>query len=188
MRPLRLTVVLVLALIGVASGCGDDDDGGGDAGSDSGLSAEEEAYVDEAIEDFDPERDAPMTEQDARCVATSMVQGLGVERLEEIGITPESFSDDGDLPVGTVDEADATTLVDGIAECIDFRELFLAGFAEEGSISSETADCLAEEFDVDLVKRSMVVMMSEGEEALSASSGVGAEMMEAFLACPGAIE
>ena len=121
-------------------------------------------------------------------MATSMVEGLGIERLEEIGITPESFSEEGDLPEGSLDEADATTLVDGIATCIDFRELFLTGFAEDGDLSPETAECLAEEFDEDLVKRSMVVLLSEGEAALDADSGVGQEMMAAFLACPGALE
>jgi hypothetical protein len=187
MRALRSFLLVIGVLLTFAAGCGDDDteSGGGDGGSD--LSDEEQAYVDEAVEGFDPDRDAPMTEDDARCIATSMVETLGVDRLEEMGLTPESFASDAELPDGAVSEADARTMVDGISDCIDLRELFLAGFTEDESLSPEAVECLSEQFDEDLVTRSMVVLLSEGEDALSETSGVGAEMMQAFLACPGVL-
>jgi hypothetical protein len=180
MRLLR-HLVLPVTLLTFAVGCGDDGEGGG-----GGLTAEEQAYVDEALEGFDPEEEAPLTEDDARCVATSMVEGVGVERLEEVGLTPESFSSDEDLPDGLAVE-DAQTIVDGMKGCIDLQELMLAGIAEDASLSEETQECLAEHFDDDLVERSMVALLSEGTDALSEQSGVGAELMAAFVACPGAL-
>jgi hypothetical protein len=180
-------MVVALLLLGGAA-CSDEGDATSAGTGAGGLSAAEQAYVDEALEGFDAEREAPMTEADARCIATSMVEGVGVERLEEMGITPESFSDDGDLPDGAVEEADAEAMVDGISECIDIRGLFLAGFNEDGSLSAEAEECLADAFDEDLVKRTMVVLLTEGEDALSDDSGVGAEVMQTFLACPGALE
>ena len=181
------TMVVALLLVGAAA-CSEEGDATSDAPGASGLSAAEQAYVEEALEGFDAEREAPMTEADARCIATSLVEGVGVERLEEMGITPESFSDDGDLPAGAVEEAEAEVMVDGITECIDIRALFLAGFNEDGSLSAEAEECLADAFDEDLVERTMVLLLTDGEDALSDDSGVGAEVMESFLACPGALE
>jgi len=192
MRALRSLVLVIGVVLVFAAGCGDDDSEGGgtDTGSESegDLSDEERAYVDAAVDGYDAERDAPMTEDDARCMATSMVQGIGVDRLEEMGITPESFSEDGDLPEGALTEADAEAMVSEIAGCIDLQELFLAGFTEDESLSPETVECLADQFDEDLVTRLMVVLLSQGEDALSEGSGPGAELMEAYLACPGALE
>ena len=197
MRTLRSWLLVIGVVLVFAAGCGDDDsesEGSTDAASENepegagDLSDEEQAYVDEAVNGFDAERDAPMTEDDARCIATSMVQTIGVERLEEMGFTPESFSEDGDLPEGAVTEADAEVIVSGMAECIDMRELFLAGFTEDESLSPETIDCLTEQFDEELVTNLMVVLLSEGEAGLSENTGPGAELMEAYTACPGVLE
>ena len=180
MRTLRPLVLLAAFALG-AAGCGDDD-----PAADDGLDAAEQAYVDEALEGFDPEEEAPLTEDDARCIATSMVERVGVERLVEVGLTPESFSSDDELPDG-LDVADAQTIVRGIKGCIDFRDLFLEGFADDGSLSAEAQACLAEQFDDDLVERTMVVLLSEGETALDDDSGVGGELTAAVKACPEAI-
>ena len=191
MRALRSWLLVIGVVLAFAAGCGDDDsesEGSTDTASESDLSDEEQAYVDEAVNGFDAERDAPMTEDDARCIATSMVQTIGVDRLEEMGFTPESFSEDGDLPEGAVSEADAEVIVSGMADCIDMRELFLAGFTEDESLSPETIECLTERFDEDLVTDLMVVLLSEGEAGLSETSGPGAALMEAYTACPGVLE
>ena len=197
MRALRSWLLVIGVVLAFAAGCGDDDsESGGDAdtggatetASEDDLSDEEQAYVDTAVEGYDAERDAPMTEDDSRCMATAMVQGIGVDRLEEMGITPESFSEDGDLPEGAVSEADAEAMVAEISTCIDLQDLFLAGFTEDESLSPETIECLTEQFDEDLVTRLMVTLLSEGEDALSADTGAGADLMEAYLACPDALE
>jgi hypothetical protein len=188
-RASRSVAWLVALLLAVAGACADEADPDGAAGGgDAELTEEEQAYVDAALEDFDPQEEAPMTEDDARCIATSMVEDVGVERLEEMGLSPESFSEGGELPEGAIAEAEAQDLVDGITECIDVRALFLAGLDEDGSLSPEAEECLTEAFDEELVTRTMVVLLTQGEDALADDSGVGAELMRAFLACPGVIE
>ena len=189
MRAARFLALPVAVLLAVVGACADEaDPEGASGGGSSDLTEEEQEYVDAALESFDPAEEAPMTEDDARCIATSMVESLGVDRLEEMGLTPESFSEEGDLPEVAVQPDEAEELVDGITGCIDIRDLFLAGLNESGSLSAEAEECLAEAFDEDLVKRTMVVVLSEGGDALDEDSGVGAEMMQAFLACPGVIE
>src|SRR5690606_33584482 len=87
----RLTTIILSSMLLVAAACGDDDGGGG-----GDLSSEEQEYVDAAMAEFDAEEAEPLTESDARCIVSSMVDKLGVDRLGEIGITPESFgSEDG---------------------------------------------------------------------------------------------
>jgi hypothetical protein len=169
-RPLLLLAVLAVA----AAGCSDDGDGAG--------SADEEAYVDEAMEDFDAEAAAPLTEEDARCVVTSMVDAVGLERLEEIEVSPASFTQ-GDFPSAfTEDEAEAA--VAAIGGCVDLRALFLEGLNEDPALSDQTKECLQGEFDEELVNQLFTGMLTKVETPTDEETPLQAAMTEAFLACP----
>jgi len=186
-RALRLLLIPAL-LLAVGAGCGDDDEGGsgGGGGGEDGLSDEEQAYVDAAMKDFDPKEAEPLTEDDATCIVTSMVDSVGVDGLKDAGITPESFSESEGFPDGLTEDQ-AGDVVGAINGCVNLRDLFLEGIEQDSSISKETQDCLAERFDDDFVRRLMIVTLSKGEEGLSSDSDLATELTTIFQECPGAI-
>jgi hypothetical protein len=169
-----LTVLAALAV--AVAGCSDDDDGGGDA------SADEEAFVDEAMESFDAEAASPLTEDDGRCIVTAMVDAVGVERLEEVDVSPASFTE-GDFPTAFT-EGEAEAIVDGIGGCVDLRALFLRSMNEDPALSDQSKECLAGEFDEALVDQLFVSMMTEVETPTNEQTPLMKAMTEAFLACP----
>jgi hypothetical protein len=193
-RPLvRLSVAAVVALSLVACG-GDDstdaadsttteagdtttteaDDG---AAVDGELSAEELAWIAGAMKTFDVEEQDGLTVADGRCVATAVVKELGIDRLDELGITPEGFND-ADLPPLEADEADA--VVDRIATCMDLRGLMLAGFNEGGDLSPEAKACLEDAVTDELAHDLMAASIRGDEDAL-----VGSAISDAISGCPG---
>jgi hypothetical protein len=177
-RVARLLPVLV-AIVTAAAACSDDGEGGG-------RSDEEQEYIDAAMATFDPEEAAPMTEDDAECIVTSMVDEIGVDDLEEAGITPESFGEDEEFPSG-LSEEQAGEAVDAIDGCIDLRDLFLEAMAEDESVPEEAQECLAEQFDDEVVRRIMVLTLSEGEDAITGDSELMQELTAAFNECPDAV-
>ena len=181
MRKTFYALMAGISLFAVAA-CGDDDKGGG-----GNLSAEEQAYVDEAMSNFDPEEAEPLSEDDARCMVTSMVQAVGVDTLEDAGLTAESFGDDSStLPEGlTKDQAE--DVVDGIDGCIDMSELFLQGMTEDSSLSDDDKKCLADAFDSKTIRDLMVTMLSQGEEGLEDDPAIMSKVFEVFSKCPGAM-
>ena len=178
----KLTPIVLSGLLFLAA-CGDDDGGGG-----GDLSSEEKEYVDAAMAEFDPAEAEPLTEDDARCVVTSMVEAIGVDRLEELGVTPESFSSDDGAPFPEgLTEDEANGVVDGFEGCIDLPALFTESMAADESIDEETKACLADAFDEDTIRRIFVTMLTEGEDALSDDPELMQEFLGIFEECPGAL-
>lgn len=82
----------------------------------------------------------PRTEEDAECVARSLVDGLGVERLLIVNLAA-----DGDLFVeGSLTGAEADTVANGFVDCVDTRAILVEQF-EAQDLPRDLATCLAEE-------------------------------------------
>jgi hypothetical protein len=179
MRKTALTLVAALFVLGA---CGDDGGGDGD------LSSADQEYVDAAMATFDPEEAAPLEEGEARCIVESMVGSLGAERLEELGITPDSFGgSDNPFPEG-LEEDEANQIVDGFEGCFDMGELFLEGLAEDGTMSDDAKKCLADAFDEDTIRRIFVTMLTQGEDALQDDPELTSEFLSIFSECPDALQ
>ncbi len=180
----KVSAVLLAALLLVAPACGDDDDGGDGAASD--LSAEEQAFVDEAMQGFEAEEAEPLTEDDARCMVSSMVDRLGVERMEEVGLTAESFSSSSESMPSGLTEDEANGVVDGIDGCVDLHAMILEGIIGAGDdLTEEEQDCIAEVFDEETVRTMFVTMLTEGEDALQENEELMTSVFQAMSECPG---
>lgn len=164
------TIAAVAALTLAAAACGSDDDGGGNAaGADTPIG---EALAAQILEESDSEDGSvAQTEEEARCWAGKIVDDIGEERLEELGVTAENVGDIEDIDF-TDGEVDA--LVDGMFDCIDVAAAFASQFEEE--FGEEGAQCMAENLDQEFVRDMMKVAVS-GDESTEPPD----EFFQAFL-------
>jgi len=176
----KLTPLLLSGLLLFAA-CGGDDGGGGGE-----LSSADQEFVDAAMQQYDPE-DTELTEDQARCVAESLVGAVGSERLEDLGISPESFGDDDNpFPEG-LDQDEAEDVVEGINSCIDMASLFVESMSENGQLSDEAVACLADAFDQATIDEIFVTMLTEGEDALQENQELTVKLLDVFQECPEAL-
>lgn len=165
--------VRFLAIIGVAAlllgACGNDTSNSGEGGSTKGdLDNEEQEYVDAmtaSLLDSSGEEDA-IPEDQAECWAAGMVDGVGVDKLKEAGITPEVMAGDSDDDVDFEDlsEADRKVVAESFTECIDLEDVFLQSLTTDGDEpSKETKECLAA-IDWTVIEKEFVDMIISGED------------------------
>jgi hypothetical protein len=182
MRTRVVLAALAIALVG----CGDDDDsGGGD------VSEEEQPYVDAFVEDAADadEEDLQISPEQAECFGARFVSIVGVDRLEEAGVTPEEFGGESDLDFSTLglSEDEGGEIYDAFADCdVDIRAELLRSMGAD-DMAEEDRECMADAFDDDLLRRMMITTFVEGEEALDADDELRGELFAVFAECPGAI-
>ena len=182
------TAFAVATLVFGATACGGDDtaDGAADSAADAGeeaaattVAADEGAsgsLVDALAAEMWAEAedgDSPITSEDeAQCWASGVVDGIGEDRLTELGLTPDNIVQVDQLAL-TDDEVGI--VVDSLFSCADVKTAFVDQFAAD--FGQEGAECVAEAMDEDLVK-----------EALSASiAGDDSQPSEEFIAAFGQI-
>jgi hypothetical protein len=147
---MRRLVALGLACGLLLAACGDDDDDTGSASGDA-ASGEEGEYVDAIttaiLEDDDAEEDNPLAgnEDVARCAAEGFVDIVGVDGLEELGLTLELIESGEENLLDDVEfsEAQSDELADTLFECVP-HEVWQAAFEDFGD--AETIDCLIDGF------------------------------------------
>ena len=82
-----------------------------------------------------------------RCVAGGFVDGLGEDRIEELGFTP----DDVDMIEGAAfTDEEIDTMVDVYFDCVDVRRVIVANLAPD--VGDEVADCVAENLPEDVLR------------------------------------
>ena len=172
---MRRVVALSLSLMIVVAACGDDDV----------LSESDQALADaisQAILDENDDPASPLGPVEAECIAENSVRQIGVEGLGEIGITPENPSPEDAFERATDEQVDA--ILDVFFECIDFAEALIQGFEEELDLSSESVECLAEEFqDRDLLRAIMRASVIGEEFEFGEDRELSARLIELVIGC-----
>ena len=164
MKMTRTTALLAAAALTVGLGaCGGGDEDGGAAAA-SPLA---EALAADMLDDSEG---SPVgTEEEANCWANQIVDDIGEDRLEELGMTVENV---GDMEDYDFTDEELSTMVDGMFDCIDVKAAFAAEFEED--FGAEGAKCVADALDEDLVKEAMLADQTGADEP-------SAEFMQAFL-------
>lgn len=163
MKMSRTTALLAAAALTVGlAACGGGDEEG-DAAASSPLA---EAL---ATDMLDSDSSPVGTEEEANCWANQIVDDIGEDRLEELGMTVENV---GDMEDYDFTDEELSTMVDGMFGCIDVKAAFAAEFEED--FGAEGAKCVADALDEDLVKEAMLADQSGADEP-------SAEFMQAFL-------
>jgi hypothetical protein len=126
MKRVLLAVLVAVFLLGA---CGDDGDGG------AGGSAAREELVESLT---DNEDGFAVTDDEAGCVADSMIADIGEERISEIDF-------EADTPDFTAEEA--AFAADAFASCADLSSLVAQSITADEDVSEESVQCLGENLD-----------------------------------------
>lgn len=162
MKMTRTTALLAAAALAFGLGaCGGGDEEGGAAASPLAEAL--------AADMLDSDSSPVGTEEEANCWANQIVDDIGEDRLEELGMTVENV---GDMEDYEFTDEELSTMVDGMFECIDVKAAFATQFEED--FGAEGAKCVADALDEDLVKEAMLADQSGADEP-------SAEFMQAFL-------
>ena len=152
----RIVVIVAAGLLLGACGDHDDDDeatpattaedadGGGDA----------DAYVEAVVASWNETSELPLDERQTTCVATGLVDVVGVDALTEAGISPDEFAAADDLASLGVELPDDATadLGDALGECdvVETLEgMVIAAFPDEFGVElrPDAATCLTDHLD-----------------------------------------
>jgi hypothetical protein len=183
-----MVVMIAVGALALAACGGDDDD---DAGGGGDVSAEEQPYVDAMVTSFTSgdAGELTMTEDQANCVAPRWIDTLDVAALEAAGVEPDDIGSDSSMDLSDLElsEDQGGDLYDAFGACdVDVKDLFINSLAEGSELSDEDRDCLDENFDDDLLRRVMVVSLTEGDDGLDGDEDLMSDVFAVFAECPGA--
>lgn len=135
----RLSALLLVFVLVIAA-CGDDDTGSDDGGSGGGDAPAGlvDDLTQEILEGSSSDSDLPLTDEQAACFATGLIDDFGAERMvDALQLEFEEF-----MANASLDER--MTVVDTMLECMDFSEMMATEFGSQ--MSAESAECVADAF------------------------------------------
>jgi len=167
---------IVMVLVGVAlvaGACSSADSGEG------GRSESEQELVDEMTSQILQDQDAasPFGATEARCVSETIVDDIGLDGLDAMGITAD---DAGGFWVAA-SEDDANRFIDIAMSCVDFRSLLAAEFS--AGVSRESAECLANGFPEGFVRATAVAGIRNEDFSLDDDPEMAGEIIGLVAAC-----
>jgi hypothetical protein len=191
-----LTIAVLLALTGALAACGGDDGGAapdevpGEAAviEPVDLPDEAEPYVEALAATFAGEETMPITDDQARCVASRMVQVFRLDRLTAAGIDPDELAADEVVFDGLeLDEADGLKLADAFQQCgFDLYEA-MADSLSLGTLDPATARrCFEATVSRDQLRHAMAETMIAGDDDVPSPESEA--LFEALFTCSGGDE
>jgi hypothetical protein len=195
-RPFGLVTVLALAVV-LAAACSGGDDAGAGPGqaSDDEQAQDAQAYIDAAAVSLTSDATLGLDRATATCVSTALVDVIGVDALDESGVTPENFVSEDSVTVPTGLPEDSTTrLSEAIAEC-DVERGLAAMFAATGmtefgiELPDDAIACLGESIDPQALDDALAAFLLPSGDSSAAGDatleGTFASLfVDAAAACP----
>lgn len=215
-HPLFVFVVIAALLLGACSSGGDDaadddtveatadggdetttteDDGGdetttteesGDGGGAVDVGSDGEAYVSAMVESMQADEDFPLSDEQAECFSSRFVDTIGVDRLQEAGVTPEQMaSDDESMEFTELDLSldEGNELYDHFGDCgIDLHEIMMSSMSEDEDMTPEMQACMEAVLTEENLRAFMVIGMTEGDDAIE-TDPAAAEFMSGLMGC-----
>lgn len=190
MRHIYCGIAAAALLLLTACG-GDDNDEGGSDTTDSETTesgGDSNAYVEALAASMGEGEndDIVLEEETANCVATAVVDLVGVDALEEAGISPEELADgdsyadfDVELPADAAAQLGQSMGECEIAEAM--RPIVVDQLAAEAGaeLPSEATTCLEENIDNQAAADALAPAFIDGSQA-----GIETMVGDALLACP----
>jgi hypothetical protein len=198
-EPTRRTAAVALAVLlatGLAA-CGDD--GGAAPDGEPGDTAviepvdlpdEAQPYVEALTGTFTGDETLPIRDDQARCIASRVVQVIRLERFAAAGLDPEDLAaDELGFDELELDEEDGLKLADAFQQCgVDLYDA-LADSLTRGTLDPATARrCFEATVSRDQVRRAMAASMIGEEDVAVADSPESEALFEALFTCSGGDE
>lgn len=147
-RALALAGGLTLTLTLAACGGGDDAEAAEAISASMMESSDDEFAVDQ---------------EQADCVGESLVDELGVDKLQEYGMLTDDLEVDTSVGQVTMEQDDAENAAEVIVGCIDAEAMLGDAFAADDSLGEEERECINEVLD-DEALTNMLALMFQGRE------------------------
>lgn len=164
--------IRALSMIGVAAlmlgACGNDVTGNSPDSDGPDRTAQDQAYIDNVTASMETSygEDAAFPNDQMECFVGGMVDGVGVDKLENAGITADTFSDGAEpTDVQKLSKADRTVIADSFVECVDLESVFTESIATQmgdGGLSDEMTDCF-DGIDWETMERAFAEDIVSGE-------------------------
>jgi hypothetical protein len=166
--------ILAIAAMGLlVSACGDDDEATPATTTEDGSSGgDAEAYIDAVAASWNVSgEDPPLDEAQVSCVATGMVDVVGVDALTEAGIAPDEFAAADDFASLGVDLPDDATgrLSDVVADCdvvATLEAALIDAFPDElgAELPPDAVTCLTDHLDDHTVADGWAAELIDGSD------------------------
>jgi hypothetical protein len=162
------------------SACGGGDGGGAD------LNENEQAQADAIAEAMTSGAgsDAVFDAEDAACYGASVVDAIGVDRLEELGLGVAELEAGATPDQADLSDDDIEAMTRAMIDCIDFRAMLVDEFVA-GGMTQEAAGCIADGLDDELLVSIAKTQIAEGSTA-GIDDEVTASMFGIMAECIGA--
>jgi hypothetical protein len=162
-RTLGLSILLVAGGLAACS-----DDGGSDEDA--------QPFVDALVTSLQDEEGLGATDEQAECIAEQAIDTIGVDTLEEEGVTPEDVAEsDGPEELVDLSESEAREIAEAFIDCdFDFASAFSGPDA-----SAELVDCVEDNLDDDVIVEALTLQFQGDEDG---ADEVSTEMFATFQA------
>lgn len=154
MKTRALFIAGGLALSLTLTACGNDDE----ATAVENISAQMKESTDDEF---------PIEDDQADCVAEGIVDGVGVEKLQEYGLLDDNLEVDTTLGSVTMEKADADVTADALLSCTDAHAMLVEEMAGDDTMTQEQQDCLTEALDEDTLREMFSLILQDKEEEAS---------------------
>lgn len=106
-----------------------------------------------------------LEEGEADCIADGMVEGIGVEQLQEYGLLSDDLTVEADAQTPEMSEDDSEVMVDAMFDCTDVMGTMETELASAmGQQSPQVQECLEEALTEDLVRSVLVSTFSAQQD------------------------
>lgn len=109
----------------------------------------------------------PITKKQAGCVATKVVDGLGVETMQGYGMIGADGKLAQNIDSLKLEKPDATTLANSFIGCVDFEKIIEASIMTSAgdSLTTKQKACFRRVIDTNLVRAALVSAFTGGDSA-----------------------
>lgn len=151
MKTRALIVAGGLGLTLSLTACGGDDDA-------QAAEAISSSMMEQSDEEF------PVDQGQADCVGEGLVDGIGVDQLQEYGLLTDDLEVDNSVGEVTMEESDADSAADVIVNCINAQEMLVEQLGADDSLGEQEQACINEVLDDEALTRLFSMMFQDRED------------------------